>query len=194
MNPSVNPSEAAAFARGGTIRAVAAHGLHGFSKPLQPEIRLLAGLGVEGDAHCGTTVKHRSRVAVDPTQPNLRQVHLLHAELFDELMARGFTVGPGNLGENVTTRGLDLLGLPVGAKLYLGAEAVVEVTGLRNPCSQIEAYQTGLLAAVLDRTADGTLVRKAGIMGIVLEGGIVRPGDAVRVGLPDGPWRKLDRV
>lgn len=194
MTVTANPSAVAAFARGGTIKAVAAHGLHAFSKPLQTEIRLLAGLGVAGDAHCGETVKHRSRVAADPSRPNLRQVHLMHAELFDELMARGFTVGPGNLGENITTRGIDLLGLPVGAKLYLGAEAVVEVTGLRNPCAQIEGYQTGLLAAVLDRAADGSLIRKAGIMGVVLEGGIVRPGDAIRVGLPEEPWRALDRV
>lgn len=167
---------------------------HRFSKPVQDSIRLLAGLGVEDDAHCGETVKHRSRVAVDPTQPNLRQVHLIHAELLDELNAAGFDVAPGQMGENVLTRGLDLLGLPVGARLRLGQQALVEITGLRNPCAQIEAFRPGLLAAVLGRDADGRIVRKAGIMGIVLEGGVVAPGDAIGVTLPAPPYRALERV
>ena len=167
---------------------------HRFSKPLQDSIRLLAGLGVEGDAHCGETVKHRSRVAVDPTQPYLRQVHLLHAELLDELNAAGFAVAPGQMGENVLTRGLDLLALPVGARLRLGADALVEVTGLRNPCAQIETFRPGLLAAVLGRDAEGRVIRKAGIMGIVLEGGEVVPGDTIGVMLPALPHRALERV
>jgi MOSC domain-containing protein YiiM len=167
---------------------------HRFSKPVQGSIRLLAGLGVAGDAHCGETVKHRSRVAVDPTQPNLRQVHLIHAELFDELNAAGFDVAPGQMGENVLTRGLDLLGLPVGTTLRLGGDALVEITGLRNPCAQIEAFRPGLLAAVLGRDAEGRIVRKAGIMGIVLEGGVVAPGDAIEVTLPALPHRALERV
>jgi MOSC domain-containing protein YiiM len=178
----------------GEVAAVAADGRHRFSKPLAPVIRLLAGLGIEGDAHCGTTVKHRSRVAADPAQPNLRQVHLLHAELFEELAAGGFSVAPGEMGENVTTRGLDLLGLPVGARLRLGPQALVEITGLRNPCSQIDRFQPGLLKAVLGRDAQGGLVRKAGIMGIVLEGGEVRAGDAIAVTLPPLPHRRLERV
>jgi len=176
------------------ILAVCAHATHAFSKPVCESIALLAGLGVQGDAHAGVTVKHRSRVAQDPTQPNLRQVHLMHAELHDELVARGFRVGPGVMGENITTRGIDLLALPVGARLALGADAVVEITGLRNPCVQLDQYQDGLMQAVLDRAADGTLIRRSGIMGIVIRGGIVRPGDLVAVTLPAPPHRPLERV
>ncbi|WP_376985762.1 MOSC domain-containing protein [Bosea sp. R86505] len=177
-----------------TVISVNADTGHRFSKSVQSAIRLLPGLGVAGDAHCGETVKHRSRVAVDPTQPNLRQVHLLHAELLDELNAAGFDVAPGQMGENVLTRELDLLGLPVGARLRLGADALVQITGLRNPCAQIEAFRPGLLAAVLGRDADGRIVRKAGIMGIVLEGGVVAPGDAITLTLPALPHRALERV
>lgn len=176
------------------VVAVARDDRHRFSKPLLPAIRLLPGLGVEGDAHCGETVKHRSRVRVDPTQPNLRQLHLLHAELFEELAAAGFSVGPGAMGENLTTRGLDLLALPVGTRLRLGDEALVEITGLRNPCAQIDAFQPGLLKAVLGRDENGALIRKAGIMGIVLKGGEVRPGDRIAVTLPALPHRALERV
>src|SRR5215475_5448853 len=158
----------------GMIEAVHRSASHTLKKPGQPSIRLLAGLGVEDDAHMGVTVKHRSRVARDPSQPNLRQVHLIHAELHDELRARGFTVGTGQMGENITTRGVDLLRLPVGTRLHLGAEAVVEITGLRNPCAQLERLQPGLLEAVLDRDAQGQLVRKAGVMGVVLADGEVR--------------------
>ena len=142
----------------------------------------------------GATVKHRSRVRKDPTQPNLRQVHLMHAELFDELRSKGFSVQPGDLGENGTTLGIDLLALPAGTRLHLGATAVVEVTGLRNPCIQLDGFQKGLMAATLDKDADGNLVRKAGIMSIVLADGDVRPGDAVRVELPDTPYRPLQPV
>jgi MOSC domain-containing protein YiiM len=176
------------------VTAVSRSGGHTFSKPTQPVIRLMAGLGVEGDAHLGETVKHRSRVARDPSQPNLRQVHLMPAELHDELCAAGFTVAAGDLGENVTTRGVDLLGLPVGTRLHLGAEAIVEVTGLRNPCLQIEDFQAGMLAKVVGRADDGTIVRRAGIMSVVVNGGDVRPDDTIRVELPTGPHRRLDRV
>ncbi|MYZ49022.1 MOSC domain-containing protein [Propylenella binzhouense] len=178
----------------GSVIAVARAPDHRFSKPLAPEIALVAGLGVAGDAHAGTLVQHRSRVAKDPTQPNLRQVHLLHSELIEELQAAGFPVSPGTLGENVTTRGLALLDLPAGARLRLGDEAVVEVTGLRNPCRQIEAYAAGLMAAVLDRAPDGALIRKAGIMAIVRAGGTVRPGDRIAVELPAPPHRPLGPV
>ena len=167
---------------------------HSFSKPAAGAIRLLAGLGVEGDAHCGVTVKHRSRVAQDPTQPNLRQVHLLPAELFDELAGQGFTITTGALGENVTTQGIALLALPLGTELQLGASAVLQLTGLRNPCVQLDRFQSGLMAAVLGRTAHGALVRKAGVMAIVLRGGPVRAGDTIRVVLPAGPQRALERV
>ncbi|MBM6582294.1 MOSC domain-containing protein [Microvirga sp. BT689] len=178
----------------GVVTAVSCSSSHSFSKPNQGSIRLLAGLGVEGDAHQGTTVKHRSRVAKDPSQPNLRQVHLIHAELFDELEAKGFVVSAGEMGENVTTRGIDLLDLPAGARLLLGGSAIVEITGLRNPCVQIDRFQKGLMKAVLDKDSQGNLIRKSGIMGIVLEGGEVRPGDAVRVELPAGTRRPLEVV
>ncbi len=176
------------------VIAVSAYPTHAFSKPVLSHIHLLQGLGVEGDAHCGVTIKHRSRVAADPTQPNLRQVHLLHSELFEELHAQGFHLTPGQIGENILTRGIDLLALPVGAELALGPHARVRITGLRNPCAQLEQFQQGLLAAVLDRAEDGTLIRKAGIMGVVLAGGRVCAGDAIELALPSGPQIKLDRV
>jgi MOSC domain-containing protein YiiM len=155
---------------------------------------LLAGLGVEGDAHMGETVKHRSRVARDPTKPNLRQVHLIHGELIDELRGRGFRVTPGAMGENVTTRGVALLDLPTGTRLHLGAEAIVEVTGLRNPCAQLDRFQHGLMAAVLDRDAGGELIRKAGIMAVVVSGGEIRSADPIRIELPPAPHRRLQPV
>lgn len=167
---------------------------HGFSKRVEARINLIAALGVEGDAHAGATVKHRSRVRRDPTQPNLRQVHLIHSELFDELAAQGFYLEPGQIGENVLTRGIDLLGLPEGAQLHLGATAVVEIKGLRNPCYQLDDFQVGLTKALLGRDDEGNLVRKAGVMGVVLSGGEIAPGDAVRVELPVEPHRKLDKV
>jgi MOSC domain-containing protein YiiM len=178
----------------GTVTAVSRNSEYSFTKPNRDSITLLAGLGVEGDVHAGVTVKHRSRVAQDPTQPNLRQVHLMHEELFAEVAQEGFTVSPGELGENITTSGIDLLGLPVGTVLHIGEEATVEVTGLRNPCLQIDAFQTGLLKQVVGRDASGNVVRKAGIMGIVLRGGQVRPGDTIRAELPAEPHRPLDRV
>ncbi|GAA1502830.1 MOSC domain-containing protein [Streptomyces albidochromogenes] len=179
---------------GGTVTAVSGNGAYTFTKPNRESITLLEGLGVEGDVHAGTTVKHRSRVAQDPTRPNLRQVHLIHAELFDELRREGFTVRPGELGENITTSGIDLLGLPEGTLLHIGDEAVVEVTGLRNPCLQIEAFQRGLLKQVVGRDEEGNVVRKAGIMGVVEAGGVVRPGDRLEIVLPAGPHRPLERV
>ena len=174
--------------------AVSCNPEHAFSKANAGSIRLLAGLGVEGDAHLGRTVRHRSRVARDPSQPNLRQVHLMHAELHDELRAQGFDVAAGVMGENITTRGIELLALPAGSRLGLGEEAVVEVTGLRNPCVQLDHFQPGLMAAVLDRDADGNLVRKAGVMAIVVTSGDVRPGDAITVELPPQPHARLEMV
>lgn len=177
-----------------SVLAVSTSASHRFSKRPALSIRLLAGLGVEGDAHCGATVQHRSRVARDPMQPNLRQVHLLHAELFEELLAQGFLLAPGAMGENITTRGLDLLALPSGTELAIGPHAVVRLTGLRNPCVQIDRFQRGLMAAVLDRTPEGALVRKAGVMGVVLAGGEVMAGDAIAVRLPARPHRALAPV
>ena len=176
------------------VVAVALNPSHTFTKTCLPEIRLLAGLGVESDAHLGVTVKHRSRVAADPSRPNLRQVHLIQAELFDELAEKGFRVQPGDIGENITTRGIDLLALPRAARLHLGGAAVIEVMGLRNPCRQLDAFQPGLMQAVLDRDGEGGFIRKAGVMGIVLNGGLVRPGDAIRVEPPPEPHRRLEPV
>ena len=175
----------------GIVTAVSRSAAHTFGKATQDGIRLLTGLGVEDDAHMGGTVKHRSRVARDPNQPNLRQVHLIHAELLDELRTAGFSVSAGQIGENVTTRSIDLLGLPSGTRLHLGDTAAVEVTGLRNPCAQLDHFQPGLMTAVLGHDEQGRLIRKAGVMGIVLTGGVVRPGDPIRVELPPEPWRSL---
>lgn len=177
-----------------TVIAVSRKATHGPDKPNRDSLRLVAGQGVEGDAHCGPLVKHRSRVAKDPTQPNVRQVHLIHAELHDELAGQGFTITAGLMGENITTRGLDLLGLPRGARLRIGLEAVVEITGLRNPCHQLDALQPGLMAACLGRDAAGHPVRKAGVMGIVIAGGEIRPGDGVAVERPAGPQEALKPV
>jgi MOSC domain-containing protein YiiM len=177
----------------GIVVAVSAKAKHGVDKTNRAVIRLLAGEGVEGDAHCGATVKHRSRWRRDATQPNLRQAHLLHAELFEELVDKGFPVTPGLMGENVTTRGIDLLGLSAGAVLRLGRDAVVGVTGLRNPCYQLDELQPGLMAACLDKR-DGELVRKAGVMAVVLAGGEVRAGDAVTVELSSEPHQPLKPV
>lgn len=176
------------------VLSVSRSSAHTFSKPTVEEIQLLTGLGVEGDAHCGTTVKHRSRVAQNPDQPNLRQVHLIHAELFEELAGMGFSVNPGELGENITTQGVALLSLPVSTRLQLGSDALVELTGLRNPCAQIEHFQKGLLTAVLGRDDSGALVRKSGVMGIVVRGGVVRPGDTITIALPPEPHQPLERI
>jgi sugar phosphate isomerase/epimerase len=178
----------------GRVEAVSRGAEHGVRKSAQDAIRLLAGLGVEGDAHAGRTVQHRSRVARDPAQPNLRQVHLVQAELFDELRPAGFEVAAGQMGENVTTRGVDLLGLPTGARLHLGPSAIVELTGLRNPCLQLDDLQPGLMKATLGRDAEGKLLRRAGVMGVVVAGGEVRPGDPIRVELPPAPHRPLAPV
>lgn len=169
------------------VRSVHLKAAHAFSKDAVSTIELVEGHGVAGDAHFGTTVKHRSRVAKDPTQPNLRQVHLLHHELLDELAEAGLHVAPGQMGENITTSGLPLLCLGEGTVLRIGSRALVRVTGLRNPCSQIESFKPGLLAAVLARTQEGELVRKAGIMGVVLASGTVAPGDSVETVLVPEP-------
>lgn len=176
-----------------TVLAVARSPRHRFSKQTEATITLVEGLGVEGDAHAGVTVRHRSRVARNPAAPNLRQVHLIHSELFAELAAKGFTLSPGDMGENVTTAGIDLLSLPVGTILRLGDDAEIAVTGLRNPCLQLDRFAPGLMAATLEQTEAG-LVRKAGIMSTVRRGGTVRPGDAIAVILPPPPHRYLAPV
>jgi MOSC domain-containing protein YiiM len=179
---------------GASVLAVHRRARHTFLKPQQTAIRLLEGLGVDGDAHNGVTVKHRTLVRRDPTAPNLRQVHLIQCELFDELRPAGFTIGPGQIGENITTRGINLLALPTGTMLQLGSTALIQVTGLRNPCRQLDQHQNGLTAALLGRDENGKVIRKAGIMGIVLSGGEIRPGDRISVELPPEPHTTLDRV
>lgn len=178
----------------GTVTSVSKSKEHTFSKHRNDKITLLKGLGVEGDAHLGEKVKHRSRVAKDPNQPNLRQVHLIHSELFDELKEKGFEVEAGQMGENITTRNIDLLGLPKDAILSIGQAAKVKITGLRNPCSQINSIASGLMKAVLDKDEEGNLIRKAGIMGVVVEGGEIEVGDEIIVELPVEPYLKLERV
>jgi MOSC domain-containing protein YiiM len=179
---------------GAIVTAVSRSPRHTLTKPNQAWIRLVAGLGVDGDAHQGVTVKHRSRVARDPNQPNLRQVHLIHAELHDELRAAGFDVCAGEMGENITTRGFDLLALATGTHLHLGETVILEVTGLRNPCAQLDRIRPGMMAATLDRDPHGNLIRKAGIMAVVLAGGEVRSGDRIRVEPPPPPHRALAPV
>jgi MOSC domain-containing protein YiiM len=178
----------------GVVTAVSRTAAHTFSKPTQSAIRLLPGLGVEGDTHLGITDQHSAHVRRDPNRPNLRQVHLMPAEVHDELRGAGFDVAAGQIGENITTRGLDLLALPTGTRLHVGDAAVIEVTGLRNPCKQLDRFQPGLMAAVLGRDEHGNLTRKCGIMGVVLAGGEVSPGDPVRVELPPEPHRPLEPV
>ena len=192
--PAAGPDAIGRGRADGLVSAVSLDAAHAFSKLAQASITLLAGLGIAGDAHAGLAVRHRSRVARDPSAPNLRQVHLIHAELHDELNALGYDVPPGGMGENITTRGLDLLELGEGTRLAIGPQAVIKVTGLRNPCKQLDWFRPGLMRDVLDRDADGGLIRKAGIMAIVLAGGVVRPGDPIVASAPAGPRRPLRPV
>jgi MOSC domain-containing protein YiiM len=178
----------------GQVVAVARDDEHRFSKPTRQSITLLAGIGVEGDAHAGRTVQHLSRVRRDPATPNLRQVHLIHSELFDLMAARGHHVEPGGLGENITTSGIDLLALPRGTRLELGDTALVEITGLRNPCTQINGLSGGLMKELVFVDDAGDTVRLAGVMSIVLAGGVVRPGDGIRVIPPTGAHEPLQAV
>ena len=178
----------------GRVTSVNSSAVHEFSKSPQPSVRLLEGLGVEGDAHCGATVKHRSRVRRNPDQPNLRQVHLLHTELFDEVAALGHPLRPGDMGENITTTGVDLLALPRDTVLLLGDTAQVRVTGLRNPCWQIDAFSSGLLEHMVGVDEQGRTVRRAGVMAVVRRRGLVRTGDTITVVLPAPPHHRLDRV
>jgi MOSC domain-containing protein YiiM len=177
-----------------TVLSVSSKETPGIPKLVRDEIRLISGHGVEGDYHAGALIRHRSRAAKDPTEPNLRQIHIVHSELFDEVAPLGIIVKPGLMGENITTRGLAILELPPGTKLHFGATAVVEVTGLRNPCNQLDSVDERLLAQVALKALDGSIVRKAGVMGVVLEGGIVRPGDAIRVDTPAGVAAALEPV
>jgi MOSC domain-containing protein YiiM len=178
----------------GQVVSVSARRGHGVGKTILPEIQLIAGQGVEGDAHCGEKVKHRSRARFNPSLPNLRQVHLIHAELQEELAGKGFEIVPGELGENILTRGIDLLALPTGTILSLPSGSEIEVTGLRNPCIQLERHKAGLMEALLDHALNGSLIRKGGIMGIVLAGGAAKTGDAIIVTYPQMPFAALKPV
>jgi MOSC domain-containing protein YiiM len=178
---------------GPRIVGLASSAEHAFSKAPRDRLELVAGVGVAGDSHAGEKVQHLSRVRKDPAQPNLRQVHLIHAELFDEMAALGFAVAAGELGENITTRGVDLLGLPTGARLRIG-EAVIRITGLRNPCWQIDAFREGLLAHMVERRPDGSLARKCGVMAVVERGGAIELGAPITIEAPDGPHRPLEPV
>ena len=175
------------------VTSVSTNSTHSFSKFNRDNIKLIAGWGVEGDAHAGKTVMHRSRVAKDPTQPNLRQVHLIHSELHSELKEEGFDISPGDMGENITTKDIDLLKLPTDTRLQIG-KAIIQITGLRNPCAQLDRFQPGLMAAVLDKNERGNIIRKAGIMGIVIATGVITIGDPIRIEFPPLPYRTLERV
>lgn len=177
-----------------SVLAVARDAGHNFSKPVCDSINVVTGLGVEGDAHYGKLIQHLYRIKKDPNDPNLRQIHLIHRELHEELRAKGFDIAPGDMGENVTTQGIDLLGLPRGTVLKFGEEAAVEITGLRNPCYQLNDFREGLMKACLDKAEDGSVIFKSGIMGIILKDGTIKPGDQIRVELPDGPHTPLDLV
>jgi MOSC domain-containing protein YiiM len=179
---------------GPSVVAVSADSQHRFSKPNADSIRVIAGYGIEGDAHAGATIQHRGPKRRDPSKPNLRQVHLIHSELHDELRESGYDVQPGELGENITTRGIDLLGLPQGTRLRIGPDAVLEVTGLRSPCRQINTFQPGLLKEVIHTEPDGTVVRKTGIMSVVHTTGVISPDDPIVVELPDGAHLPLEEV
>jgi MOSC domain-containing protein YiiM len=178
----------------GIVTSVNSDDAHRFSKPRRDRIRLLAGLGVEGDSHLGVTVQHLSRMKTRGDEPNLRQVHLIAEELFEELAEKGYEVAAGDLGENVTTRGIDLLSLPRGTRLRLGEDAVIELTGLRNPCVQIDRFQSGLMKQVVGRDSEGNIVRRAGVMSVVVEGGDILPSDAIEIELPAGEHVPLDYV
>ena len=177
-----------------TVVSVSASGKHNFSKQPMSEISLIKEIGIEGDAHAGKKIQHRSRAAKDPDQPNLRQIHLIQEELFSDLKMAGFDIGPGDIGENITTKGIDLLNLPKGTILKIGSSALIEITGLRNPCIQTDSFREGLMSALVEKEPNGYIRRKAGVMGIVLEGGSIKPGDLIRIDLPAEPRNKLEPV
>ena len=177
-----------------TVVAVSRSAKHTLGKGNQEAIQLLEGLGVEGDAHAGVTVKHRYDARYNPTKPNLRQVHLIDTELHNELREQGFNLTPGQMGENITTEGIDLLNLPTGTRLRFGESATIEITGLRTPCSQLEHIQPGLLKAVISKDEQGNTIRRCGIMAIVLSGGPVNVGDIIIIELPAAPHQPLGPV
>jgi MOSC domain-containing protein YiiM len=193
MTNSTSPADAEA-----SVVAVHRAPEYQFSKDTTDSITLLAGLGVEGDAHLGATVQHRSRVASDPNQPNLRQVHLVMSELLDEVRTAGTSIDNGQLGENITTSGIDLIGLPVGSVLRIGPDALVALTGLRNPCKQIRDVGEGVLKMMFvdgeEYGRPGEQVGRTGVMGVVLTGGEVRSNDTIKIRYPAGPHTPMQKV
>ena len=176
-----------------TVIAVASDSAHNVIKPVRESISLIAGLGIEGDAHAGKTIQHRYDKARNPDAPNLRQVHLMHAELFDQMAELGMTVTPGQMGENITTRNIDILGVPRGTHLKIG-EAIIEITGLRNPCKHLNKVAVGLMEACIERYDDGALFPQSGVMGIVIAGGEIKVGDDIQIITPDKPYSRLEPV
>jgi len=180
--------------KSGKVHSLSSSAQHSFSKHTTHQVEVIKGIGIKGDAHAGVKVKHRSRVAKDPNQPNLRQIHLIHLELLKELVAKGYTVNPGDLGENITTEGISILNLPKDTILKIGENVAIQITGLRNPCHQIDKFQKGLLKEVVGKNDAGDIIRMAGIMAIVLEGGMIKVNDEILVELPALPHQKLERV
>ena len=174
-----------------SVVAVSKDEYHRFSKVPCTQITLIKGVGVRGDTHSGVTVQHLFAVEQDPRQPNLRQVHLLQQEFLDQARDQGYELTPGDLGENILTDDLDLVGLWQDTLLHIGSQAVVRVSGLRNPCAQIDSFRPGLLQVAVRRDLKGDVVRKAGIMGVVTTGGVVHPGDEIEVEWPAQPHRRL---
>jgi MOSC domain len=183
-------SQSDALSLQGTVVAVAADRGHRFSKPTRDRIVLLEGHGVEGDAHAGPFVRHRYLARRRPRVPNLRQVHLIPSELFRSLSEAGFEVAAGDLGENITTTGLDLERMPLGTLIEFGLMAMIELTGLRTPCVLIDRFQAGLKRQVLSSDETGPPF-KCGVLGVVRSGGPVAAGDAARARLPSSRFRTL---
>ena len=178
----------------GIVVAVSLNPKHTFSKLPQLSIHLLAGLGVEGDAHCGSTVRHRYLVRRNPAAPNRTQVHLLEAEFLEALAtdAPNFPAfHPGDFGENILTRSIRLISLPLGTRLHLGPTAIVELTGLRSPCKQMNTLRPGLMKASF---VPGTRRHRAGVMAVVLEAGTLSAADTIHVELPPEPHIALRPV
>lgn len=177
-----------------TVISVSRSSGHSFRKACEESINLIEGFGVEGDVHAGKKIKHTFLAKEDPDRKNIRQIHLIAAELFTELKGKGFNVDPGQLGENITTEGIDLLSLPTGTLLHIGNGAVIELTALRQPCIQIDEFQQGLLKEVVYKDSGGNIIRKVGVMGVILVSGAVSPNDEIIVETPDKPHHKLDYV
>ena len=145
---------------------------------------------MEGDAHAGPFVRHRHLARRHPKMPNLRQVHLIPSELFQALRADGYELRPGDLGENILTAGLDLEALPLGTILKLGAEAAIELTGLRTPCVLIDRFKPGLKRRMLVEEYGRPRFR-CGVMAVVRSSGRISTGDAIAVRLPSEPLKSL---